>query len=257
VHHPRAFEAGHKPARSRELIEIEKKALLHAVRVIVTSPFTARKLERYFAIPAARIFVARPGTERAARAKGSNGPLSLLAVGSITPRKAYATLIKALSSISDIAWRLRIAGSKYRAPETVTSLEELINSKQLSSRVELLGEVDDASLNRIFHESDVFVSSSLYEGYGMALTEALSRGLPIVAAEGGAVVETVPDGAALKVPPGNSVALAEALRLIILDRGIRKHLSDEAWHAGRSLPSWNDMAESIARILREVAFASR
>ena len=119
------------------------------------------------------------------------------------------------------------------------------------------GEVDDASLNRILHESDVFVSSSLYEGYGMALTEALSRGLPIVAAEGGAVVETVPDGAALKVPPGNSVALAEALRLIILDRGIRKHLSDEAWHAGRSLPSWNDMAESIARILREVAFASR
>ena len=72
----------------------------------------------------------------------------------------------------------------------------------------MLGPVDDAQLAALYDSADMFVLASHYEGYGMVLTEALARGLPIVCTTGGAAAETVPDGAALKVEPGSPRALA-------------------------------------------------
>jgi glycosyltransferase involved in cell wall biosynthesis len=75
-----------------------------------------------------------------------------------------------------------------------------------------MGEVGEAALAELYDRADLFVSPSLFEGYGMVLAEALARGLPIVASTGGAAAETVPDSAALKVPPGDAAVLGRALR---------------------------------------------
>ena len=118
------------------------------------------------------------------------------------------------------------AGRRRPAPETANALARLIEARGLGARIDWLGEVSAEALDGVYDFSDIFVSSSLYEGYGMALAEALARGLPIVTTTGGACADTAPDGAALKVAPGDVGALREALRRIIEDRELRRDLSE-------------------------------
>jgi glycosyltransferase involved in cell wall biosynthesis len=68
---------------------------------------------------------------------------------------------------------------------------------------------------------------------------------------GGAAAETVPDGAALKVAPGDAVALQQALRRLIDDAALRGRLADAAWAAGQTLPRWSDTAALIAETIKE------
>jgi glycosyltransferase involved in cell wall biosynthesis len=91
----------------------------------------------------------------------------------------------------------------------------------------------------------------------MALAEALARGLPVITTTGGAAAETVPDEAALKIPPGDAGALRDALRSLLLDAPLRKRLSEEAWRVAQSLPSWRDTAEAVACVVEDVALATK
>lgn len=249
-HHPLYLETGIGRARADALRESERRALLRAAHIVATSAFTRARLAEDLQIPQDRISVAFPGTDPAPRAKGSRGPVTLLAVGALTPRKAFHLLVLALAELSALNWRLRLIGSHRHAPKTADALKTLIASRALENRIELPGEVPADELDRAYDTSDVFVSSSLYEGYGMALAEALARGLPIVTSTGGAAAETVPDGAALKVAPGDISALRDALRLVISDAELRSRLGEESWRAGKALPSWEDSARVIADVVR-------
>jgi glycosyltransferase involved in cell wall biosynthesis len=253
VHHPLGFENGLSRERRAALLASERAALAFAQAVIVTSPLTGRLLVDEFAVAANRITVAEPGTEPVRRARGSGSPVQLLVLGAVSPRKAYDHLVLALATMPDLAWQATIVGPLDRAPKTVAGLRDLIARTGLEDRFILAGAVSDAALDGLFDAADVFVSSSLFEGYGMGLAEALARGLPLVASTGGAALETVPDAAALKVSPGDSEALALALRRIIEDRGLRARLGDAAWAAGQRLPRWSDTVRAIARILHEVS----
>ena len=108
-------------------------------------------------------------------------------------------------------------------------------------------------MDALYHSADLFVSASRYEGYGMVLTEALARGLPIIASTGGAAAATLPDGAGLKVPPDDAPALRQALRRALSDSALRAQLAQAASAAASNLPTWNDAANIIAQTLRAVA----
>jgi len=252
-HHPLCLETGLDLQRAAQLRESEGAALALANRVIVTSPHTGSLLAQEFAVPREKITVAPPGVDPAPRARGSSSSVTLLAVGAIIPRKAFDLLVEALAQLADLDWRLRIVGSMSASPPTVNALRALIAAKRLEPRVELTGELGPDRLAPGFEEADLFVSSSLYEGYGMALAQALSRGLPIITTTGGAAAETVPDEAALKVSPGDVDALAAALRQAIGDARLRAQLSDASWRAGQVLPKWEDTAAIVARVTSEFA----
>jgi glycosyltransferase involved in cell wall biosynthesis len=87
---------------------------------------------------------------------------------------------------------------------------------------------------------------SLYEGYGMVLTEALARGLPIVCTSSGTGADALPDDAALKVPPGDAAALAKALARLIDAPAERHRRGEAAWTAASRLPRWRDTARIVA-----------
>ncbi len=249
-HHPLALEHGLSPERASALFATEKRALELADAVVVTSPLTARILTHEFAIPAAKITIAEPGTERKKRATGSGqATLSLLAVGSVVPRKGYDVLIDALAGLTEFDWHLTIAGA-HREPETLKALEVQIALAGLGERVSLPGSLKEAALDAAFEQADLFVMSSHFEGYGMVLAESLQRGLPIVTTTGGAASETVPEGAGLKVPSGDSDALAAALARALADPLLRAKLGHAAFAAGEKLPRWEDTAARIAQVTR-------
>lgn len=253
-HHPLGLESGLDPDQARWFLDNEMRNSRTAAHVIVSSPTTAHTLVADFDIPAEHITIAEPGTDPMPRATGGHSDrVELLAVGSLIERKGYDILMQALSGLVGMPWRLHIAGSPDRSPETAAKVATLIGSLGLSGHVVLLGELPASELAGLYAATDVFVLSSLYEGYGMVLAEAMASGLAIVSATGGAAAATTPDDAALKVPPGDPSALREALRMAIEDRELRQRLSDASWRAGQKLPSWADTADTIASVLDRVA----
>lgn len=254
VHHPLGLEAGLTPAQSAALIAGERAALAHAARIIVTSVPTRDTLVADFGVAAARITIAEPGTDPAARAVGGGGvPLSILSVGSIVPRKAFSVLVEALSGLADKPWRLRIAGSADRSTATAAALRAQIAAAGLQERIVLIGELGPRELEGAYASADLFVLPSLYEGYGMVLAEALAHGLPIICTTGGAAGRTVPDGAGIKVPPGDAAALQGALARVLGDAPLRARLADGAWTAAQKLPRWRDTAAIVAEVILGVA----
>lgn len=251
VHHPLALESGLEAATQARLEGSERAALARCRAVVVTAPATARTLAADFAVPAAAITLALPGTEDAPRAPGDGDPPRLIAIGSVIPRKGYGVLLEAIERLGDLPFSLTIAGSLTLDPVTAADIRARADALP-EGRVRLLGALPEAQLDRLFEAADIFVHPSLYEGYGMVLAEALKRGLPVVSTTGGAAAETVPDGAGLKVPPGDAGALAEALRAVICDRALRRRLADAAFAAGAALPTWADGARAIAATLTRV-----
>lgn len=252
VHHPLGLEAGLPPDRRADLLASEALALALAQRVVVTSPLTGRLLAAEFNVDPARVAVAEPGTEPAPRARGTGHPVTLLAVGAVSPRKGYTGLIQALAGLSDRDWHLTIVGSLDRDPDAASALRMAVARAGLDERITLAGAVNDATLAELYDRADLFVSPSLYEGYGMVLAEALAHGLPLVASTGGAALETVPGEAALKVPPGDVAALRQALSRAIGDPALRRSLSDAAWTAAQALPRWPATAARVARVVKEM-----
>jgi glycosyltransferase involved in cell wall biosynthesis len=254
VHHPLCLEAGLAEALQNVLRALETAALALARRVVVTSRATARTLVADFAVAGDKITVAEPGTDAAARAEGSAaGPLQLLSVGAIVPRKAYDVLVRALAPLRDLDWRLTIAGPTDRSPQALAAVRAAIGETGLGDRITLTGPVDRERLASLYASTDVFLMASLYEGYGMVLAEAMARGLPIVCTTGGAAAETVPDDAAIKVPPGDAHALTLAVQRILHDTDLRRRMADASWAAGQRLPRWEETARSIAGVIKEVA----
>jgi glycosyltransferase involved in cell wall biosynthesis len=253
VHHPLALETGLDPARRDALATSEREALAHTRAIIVTSRDTARILLADFAVPSGKITVAEPGTDPAPRATGTGDPVQLLAVGTVSPRKGFDLLVAALAGVSDLPWRLTIAGALDRDPVAAGSLMAAIESAGLRERVSLVGVLRESELSDLYASADMLVSPSFFEGYGMALAEALARGLPLVASTGGAAAQTVPDAAGLKVPPGNVARLRDALARMIADPELRRRCADASWAAGQSLPRWRDTASTIASVFRGAA----
>ncbi len=253
VHHPLGYEPGLPEERARKLIALERQALSFAKRVVVTSAFTKRLLIDHFAVPEAVITIAEPGTEPAQRAQGTGQPLQLLSIGAVTPRKGFPVLVEALAPLAGLDWQLTIAGPLDRDPAAVAELQSAIAQHGFEERIALPGTLDREQIAGAYATADVFVLPSLFEGFGMVLTEAMARGLPIVCTTGGAAAETVPDAAAIKVPPGNAGALSEAIRQVIVDPGLRRRLADASWAAAQRLPRWEETARRIAAVIREVA----
>jgi hypothetical protein len=181
VHHPLALETD----APSDLRDSECEALRHARAVIATSEATAETLRLHYAVPAARLLVAPPGTDAAPPAPRRGDPPHLLSLGAVTARKGHDVLVAALAKIADLPWRCTIAGSLERAPATVRALRAQIDATGLGARIALLGEVE--AVAPLFADADLFVLASRHEGFGMAYAEALAHGLPVIGTLGCAV----------------------------------------------------------------------
>ncbi len=254
VHHPLALEWGLSPAQAEALRASERAALAAVNSVVVTSAATARLVASDYGVPAERITVARPGSDPAPLAQGSqDGVVRLLSVGAIVPRKGFDVLIPALATLGDLPWKLTIAGDRTRDRDAAARLDADIARLALGERMEVLGAVSPQSLATLYAEADIFVLASRFEGYGMAYAEAIAHGLPVIGSKAGAIADTVPPDAGMLVDAGDIPALAHALRRLIGDTGLRQRMASGARAAVPQLPAWRQSAEIFARALERLA----
>ena len=217
VHHPLCDETGLASAERARLFERERQALALALGVVVTSRHTAARLAD-FGVPVARIRVVRPGIGAARRRTSApSGTTVLLCVGSLTPRKGQDVLLRALARLRRFAWRLLLAGPA-RDAAFAGRLRRLARDLRIRDRVAFHGVVDHAELARLYGAADLFVLPSHHEGYGIAAAEAAGYGLPVIASNAGAISEAVAGARHRLVPPGDPLALTDALRPVLSAR---------------------------------------
>ena len=265
IHHLASEEVGFNKFVIKRLEMLEKESLSQASGVIVTSDHTANRVER-LGVAGHLIHVVHPGVEPARMARGPEpgSPPQLLCVGSVIPRKGQDVLVHALAQLDDRRWTCICAGSLERATHFAERVFRIVDETGLAERVRFVGECDEARLEEFYDRSSIFVLPSHYEGYGMALTEALARGLPVVSTIGGAIPHTVPAEAGLLVPPGDPAALAQALATLLpneprpadtspnsgKDRWTQ--LASAARRHAATLPSWDDQARAFAEAILSI-----
>jgi glycosyltransferase involved in cell wall biosynthesis len=253
VHQPLALDPGLEAKQAETFRESERAALAAAARVVVTSDATGRILIRDYGVPVQHISIVRPGNDPGPQGVGSNdGVVRLLSIGSVLPVKGYDLLIAALARLSKMPWQLTIAGDRTRNPAAAARLDADIETQGLGNRVTVLGAVPPERVIELYLASDVFVLASRFEGYGMALAEAIAHGLPVVSTLAGAIPDTVPRGSSILVPPDDVAALARALRCVIGDPAERQRLATNARAAAAQLPTWPDSARLFAGAIETV-----
>lgn len=263
VHHPLAAETGLSPELAAQLFESERRALQAMRLVVVTSQGTRRALAAY-GVAAHRIAVVEPGVDQPQEPKDAalrtdesfrhqSTPVRMLCVATITPRKGHDLLVDALASLSDLSWTLTCVGDVERSPATVRALRMQIDVAKQEHRIVLTGELDEKSLHQQFRAADLFVLPTRFEGYGMAVAQALAHGLPIISTRTGAIVELVPPEVGVLVEPNDGIALREALSRILSDSALRRSLAIGARVVGAKLPSWSVASQQLSQILAEVA----
>ncbi|MGM0693389.1 MAG: glycosyltransferase family 4 protein [Pseudomonadota bacterium] len=257
VHHPLADETGLDVAQQRAFRESEARALAAARRVVVTSAHTARVLAGY-GVPDERIRVAEPGVEAAPLAASARDheavtrPWRLLCVATLTPRKGHDCLLEALAGLQDRDWTLEVIGSHSRDPVHAARLLESTRRHGLTPRIFWAGERDADALAEAYRQADLFILPSSYEGYGMVVTEALSRGLPVITTTGGALADTLPPEAGIAVAPGDARALRDALSRWMDDPDVRCRLRRGACQARKGLADWQQAGQGFMAALEAI-----
>jgi glycosyltransferase involved in cell wall biosynthesis len=112
--------------------------------------------------------------------------------------------------------------------------------------------VSDAShedINCLYAESAVAVVPSLYEGFGLPAVEAMAAGIPLVSSDGGALSEVVSDGG-LRVPAGDSEALASALHDVLSQPALAADLAVRGSMRAKTHFCWSVCAEQMVNLYR-------
>ncbi|MEV7892101.1 glycosyltransferase family 4 protein, partial [Streptomyces sp. NPDC088357] len=217
VHLPLGDETGLDPVLAAEL-DAKERAVLRAVpAVVATSDWAVRRLVSHHGLAPERVHVAAPGADIAPLASGTDGLSRLLCVAAVTPRKGQHRLVEALAAVRDLPWSCVCVGGLGQDPEYVADLRSLIAKYGLEHRLHLAGPQAGAELDASYAAADLMVLTSYAETYGMAVTEALARGIPVLATDVGGLPEAVgraPDGGVpgILVPPEDPAALAAELR---------------------------------------------
>jgi glycosyltransferase involved in cell wall biosynthesis len=247
---------GHRPAddMADDVRARERDVLSAASAVVTTSAWTRQRLLELYALPVDRVHVAEPAVDSAALAPGSADGGALLCVAAVTSEKGHDVLLDALAMTMDLSWRCACVGSLDREPAFVEGLLGRARTRGQGDRVSFPGPRTGADLDRLYAASDVLVLASLAETYGMVVTEALARGLPVIAAEVGGVPEALGHGAdgtrpGLLVPPDDPAALGGAVRAWLGDADLRARLRRAAGERRASLPGWAATTSVLAGVL--------
>jgi len=222
-----------------------------ARQVITVSEFSRREIVNHLGTPGDRIRVVWSGVRpRTSRPDAERDPL-VLYVGSIFNRRHIPELIRAFRLVADVIpdARLAIVGDNRTHPRQ--DPESLAAEARIRDRIAVMSYVSEDDLDNLYARARVFVFLSEYEGFGMTPLEALSAGVPVVAADTPVARELYGDAAQL-VSPTAVDDIGAAVAALLGDAQARRRAQARA---ARLLPrfSWERAARETLRLIEQAA----
>jgi glycosyltransferase involved in cell wall biosynthesis len=162
-------------------------------------------------------------------------------------------LVRAFAGGAHERARLVIVGSTTRDAGYVSEVRAAIAELGVGERVEMRGEVDEDGVARALAEADALVMPSTLEGYGIAATEAIYAGVPVIAARAQGLEEALARCAEATMFVDDEAELAESLARFAKDAPLREAMRKAAREAAGRMPTWAGCAEGFRAALRRVA----
>ncbi len=266
IHHPLSADLKNQLRQARSTYEKARRILWSpwkmqqwaakgADRVIVVSETSRVDVEEAFDLPPEKVrtvyngidtdtFRPLPGVERL--------PDKLLYVGNSEDRnKGARYFLEALNLLQDeLDFRVTFVDNfKYN----LKLAPRLVDEFGLNSRIDFTGRIPTEDLVRHYNEAKLLVTSSVHEGFGLPLAEAMSCGTPTVATEIGAYKEIVEHGkSGWLVPPSDPRALADAIRMMWNDASLRGRLSEGGRQRILDKFNWRKAAEETLAVYQEI-----
>ncbi len=231
----------------------EKRIVREADFVVANSSLTVRKLKE-FGRSDKDVLLAQPGlnVRLARKPRFRENPTRLLLVGNVESRKGVVEAVKALAYSGIKGAELRIAGERYFEQGYLGKVKDCIDELGLADRVNLLGRLTDEELRSEYERADAFILPSFWEGYGMAIAEAMACGLPVISTTAGAIPDMVTDGVSgLLGVPGDWRATGTDIRRIFSEPDLRKYLAVQALDAAARFPSWDDTTRKVLEAIEK------
>lgn len=181
------------------------------------------------------------------------GPLQLLFLGIVIPRKGLLPLLSALAGVDREFWRLTVVGSFEFDPAHAIAIREQVDRLGLADAVQFIGPCSDDRLVEIMRTSHLFCMPYAYEGFGIALLEAMAFGLPAIGCRDGAAGETIDHGSnGFLLAPDDLAGLAPLVVQLQHDREALLRLSLAARLTYAARPGWHDSVTAIDAFLVEM-----
>jgi glycosyltransferase involved in cell wall biosynthesis len=255
VHHLRSSEV-HPPLALAAYRRIERH-YLRSVDAVVCNSHPTLEAAQALAGQHLHSLVAWPGADRqrqrimpeqvTARAR-EPGPLRVLYLGALTPRKGLDVLLRAAGRFPRGSLRLTVVGETDRDPRYARRMADL--ARHLTVPVEFLGAVPDERLDRLFTSHQVLAGPSYHEGFGIGYLEAMGFGLVCLASASGGASDLLREGVeGYLIPPGDDRRLGECLGLLNHDRSALARMGLASLERARKHPTWEATTASIRRFL--------
>ena len=259
VHHLRCSEE--RPRWQNNLYQIVEKKYLQSVDGFIFNSRTTQgavtsvigNREPFIAAypPTDRFGDALAETEIASRANEA-GPLRILFLGNLIPRKGLQTLLQAVERLRSKV-SLEVVGSLESDSAYARGAQEFVVVHGLSSIVHFHGPLDNQPLREKLGQAHVLCVPSSYEGYGIIYLEGMGFGLPAIGTTAGAAGEIIRDGeSGFLVPPGDADLLAARLDSLARDRSLLTRLSLAARRRYLAQPAWTESASNIRDFLQSM-----
>jgi glycosyltransferase involved in cell wall biosynthesis len=260
VHHLRSDERW-SPWQRVAYRAVERSFLATVDAFVVNSPATRRAVERL--VGSGRpMCIAVPGrdlataiiTEAEVRARAlAPGPLQILFVGNVIPRKGLHTLLQAVAQLPHGTWTLTVAGSLAVDRSYARAIGTTVADRELSPAAHLRGRLSDAELAAAYRAAHVLAVPSTHEGYGIVYLEGMGYGLPALATAAGGAADLVTHGeTGYLAPPESPAVVAAALARLAADRPLLARMGVAALARAQDQPTWRATMGSVVTFLERL-----
>ncbi len=261
VHHLRTSESHRK--MFIPLYKWIEGFYLKTINGFVYNSQTTRRAVEKFAGPASAAIVAHPAGDRfnsritygeIERRAYQPGPLKLIFIGNLIPRKGLHFLLRSLALLPPESFRLTVVGGLDMDKAYVTKIQKLIERSGNRGQVSMLGSVGTKQLAEQFISHHLLVVPSNYEGFGIVYLEGMGFGLPSIATDSGAAAETITNGSnGFLVQPGATEELAQRIQQLYQNRAQLAEMSVTARGYFLAAPTWEDTCTRIYTFLQRMA----
>ena len=260
VHHLICLEP--RPSWQRLLLGLVERRFLASADGFIHNSVTTQdsvesqiqhNLPQVIASPAGDRLGSSPSPEAIARRAHRPGPLKLLFLGIVVPRKGLLPLLSSLSSLNRDIWHLSIVGGFDFDASYTARARKLIHQHDMIDSVDFLGPRNDDDLVEILDENQIFCMPFAYEGFGIAILEAMAFGLPAIGSSNGAAGETISHGEnGYLLAPSDQSGLGLLLTELHQDRKRLEEMARAAQATYLSRPRWQDSIATIETFLLEL-----